>query len=851
MIKRLNKFKCLFLFLFIFLAQSSFGQNKNKVSLLDILNNLEKKHEVRFSYATQDIVPIQLFAPPEDYTLIQSLSYLAEKTPFIFNQINERYITVVLKEAKSSFCGKVLDIKTGLPLSEANILVSNPRFSTTTNAQGYFYIAQEASNQTVTIQYLGFQPITIHIKALGADCLPIYLQPLTDILDEVLIKSLFVKGVNKQLDGAITLNTSNFGLLPGQIEDDVLQIVQALPGIESVDETISNINIRGGSHDENLILWDGIKMYQTGHFFGLISAFNPNLTKNVIIYKNGTPARYGEGVSGIIDMRSDDKLVQSISGGAGSNLINASAFLTIPISEKSQIQVSGRRAINDIFETPVYTSYSERIFQDTEIVNIQDSENSTRISANEDFNFYDFSSKLLWDISEKDNLQINFLTIDNTLDFTETLNESSSSKTSELRQQSMVGGVSWSHIWNDNIKTNALAYGTYYLLDAVNKDVFTTQEQRQENEVLETGIKLDASLKLSEKNTLKTGYQFSETGVANTQDVNLPRFRNYKKDVLRSHIAFAGLEYKPNGKNTVINGGVRVNYFTKFNKILVEPRISVHQTLGNGFAVETMGEFKSQTTSQRIDFESDFLGVEKRRWVLATDDDIPLIQSKQVSLGFIYTQDNWFINLEGFYKLVEGITASSQGFQNQYQFTRTTGSYKVKGAEFILNRKTKSFSSWISYTFLKNNYNFDSLSPVIFPNNLDIQHSVNLAGSYSIKNLKYALGFNWHSGKPYTIPLKDNEFITENGQEIIQYDTANAERLPDYLRTDLSAEYLWEINENVDAKFNFALLNLFSNDNTLNIHYALNSDENGDTQINKIEEVSLGFTPNFSFQVLF
>ncbi|HBY69254.1 MAG TPA: TonB-dependent receptor, partial [Flavobacteriaceae bacterium] len=147
------------------------------------------------------------------------------------------------------------------------------------------------------------------------------------------------------------------------------------------------------------MLWDDIKMYQSGHFFGLISAFNPDLTKQVSIYKNGTPPRFGESVSGVIDMRSKNTVTEDFSGGVGLNLINGSAFADIPLSDRASIQISGRHSLS-FLETPVYNTYSERIFQDTEITNIENLENETEINADEDFNFYDFSTKLLWDISE-------------------------------------------------------------------------------------------------------------------------------------------------------------------------------------------------------------------------------------------------------------------------------------------------------------------------------------------------------------------------------------------------------------------------------------------------------------------
>ena len=129
-----------------------------------------------------------------------------------------------------------------------------------------------------------------------------------EYLEEVLITNYLTKGISLSNNGTVVIEQQEFGILPGLIEPDILQSIQSLPGIASINETVSNLNVRGGTHDQNLILWDGIKMYQSGHFFGLISAFNPYLTNNVEVIKNGSSAAYGDGVSSIINMRLDNSL---------------------------------------------------------------------------------------------------------------------------------------------------------------------------------------------------------------------------------------------------------------------------------------------------------------------------------------------------------------------------------------------------------------------------------------------------------------------------------------------------------------------------------------------------------------
>ena len=201
------------------------------------------------------------------------------------------------------------------------------------------------------------------------------------------------------------------------IEPDVLQSIQALPGVLSVDETVSNINIRGGTHDQNLILWEGIKMYQSGHFFGLISAFNPYTTKNVQVSKNGTRAKYGDGISGVIDMQLSNTIDNQFKAGAGFNLINADAYAKIPLSKKTELQLSTRRSITDFIATPTYNQYFKRIFQDSDLTNEDD--DSYSISSNEDFYFYDVTAKFLYDITENDRIRIHFLNVNNKLNYDE------------------------------------------------------------------------------------------------------------------------------------------------------------------------------------------------------------------------------------------------------------------------------------------------------------------------------------------------------------------------------------------------------------------------------------------------
>ena len=157
-----------------------------------------------------------------------------------------------------------------------------------------------------------------------------------------------------------------------------------------------------------------------------------------------------------------------------------------------------------------------------------------------------------------------------------------------------------------------------------------------------------------------------------------------------------------------------------FEELLFEPRLNLNVRVANYLRAEVLGEFKSQYTNQVIDLEQNFLGVEKRRWILSDEDQLPITKSKQGSIGLNYAKNSIYVGLEAFYKQVDGISTLTQGFQNENQFDGEIGSYEVKGLEFLVNKKGENYSTWLSYTYNKNDYTFEDIDPSSFPNNLDV-----------------------------------------------------------------------------------------------------------------------------------
>ena len=822
-----------------------------KVNLIGYLEELEREFNIKFSYVDQDLGQLQ-FSIPSTNSLPLILEELRKQTLLDITQLNDRYFAL----SKSKFvdiCAKVVDNFENSTIVSATVEVLGSNISQVTDMKGQFQITKVPRNANIAIKHLGFKTKYLSAEELAANnsCKTILLSPNYQQLDEVVVYQFLTTGITKEPDASIGLNTDKFGILPGLIEPDVLQTIQALPGIKSVDETVSDINVRGGTNDQNLVLWDGIKMYHSGHFFGLISAFNPYLIENVNIIKNGTSVQYGDGVSSVININTRNKISDSFVGGAGFNLLSGDVFGQLPLSKKISVQFSGRRSTTDFINTPTYNRFFDKVFQDSEVKENENSPNPENTVRDEDFYFYDFTGKLLYDINENQKARLSFINTNNHLKYTEKTGDGTAK--SLLDQTNLSFGGSLESKWTPRWSTHLNLYYTRYNLDSQNIPS-PSQQLYQSNQVLEKAIKLNTYYHLGQNLGWLNGYQLNEVGITNFTQVSQPSFKSNIKGVIMTHSLFSELDYKSKNEKFHARGGLRLNYiknlktFKTFDEVILEPRLNMNYALTDGFKAELLGEFKSQTTNQIIDLEQNFLGIEKRRWMLSDNDVLPITKSKQISLGLNYDKNTLYVGVEGFYKKVDGISTATQGFQNQDQFSGEIGKYDVSGIEFLINKKTATYSTWLSYAYNTNNYTFENITPQQFPNNLDIRHTLTFAGTYTYKGFRMGLGANYHTGRPYTKPQEGNNAIIRNVfPNQINYMEPNSSRLPAYLRADASFIYNFKMGQGIRSSVGASVLNLLNKKNILNIYYRINEEN----EIETIERVSLGITPNFSFRMSF
>ncbi len=178
----------------------------------------------------------------------------------------KQYILVLLLSFSFSFCAFSQETESRMSLSEILPILEQRykvQFNYAEDAVSGILVKppQETLSLQEALNYLEIQTDFSYQLTDDNMVLVIMNEAAFDLqkLSEVVVSGYIVKGINKLSNGSFEIKVSEFDILPGLVETDVLQAVQAFPGIQSINETVSNINIRGGSHDQNLILWDDIK----------------------------------------------------------------------------------------------------------------------------------------------------------------------------------------------------------------------------------------------------------------------------------------------------------------------------------------------------------------------------------------------------------------------------------------------------------------------------------------------------------------------------------------------------------------------------------------------------------------
>ncbi|MCZ4693454.1 DUF4974 domain-containing protein [Ancylomarina euxinus] len=844
--------KYLILFFFILITFPLLSQEKastfsfENASLKEVLNKLESQFDVRFSYR-DDIASQYTFSfEISEASLDVIIAKLQQESHLVFEKISSRYI--IVKDSDTArfitIKGRLVDKVTQTPLWGGTIINRSQNRGCISDEEGYFELTKNASVDTILIQYIGFASIKFCANIISNN-LPIKaeLYESHEQLNEVLIDQIS-DGTGNNYNGSIILSADDIKSVTASPDPDVFETLQLLPGVISPSESNSDLHIRGGTPDQNLILWNGITIYHNSHFFGMISALNPHQISDVKIFRSGASAQYGNRISGVIDMRSDRRLQEQVTGSLGANFNYMDALLKLPIKkDKVGVSLSFRRSYNDFIKTPSFNHYSDRVFQNT-IISENKAFDSEYTKTNTDFYFKDLSLNTTISFSDDHKLYVNYLYSINDLDYSFSIDDYYKSE-DRLKISNQGLSLISEGRWSRNVRHSIKGEFAYYDLDYSYQGEIENGEKSKNiktNTIKELGLDAEVQIRLGPWSKLRTGLQMtSQTvdyffqSVADSSDYN---YNDKNKGDENSFAFYSELQFNRR-KDFYINLGLRFNYLTSTEEVFFEPRLYAKLKLAKPLYFKLAASIKNQNISQILEFQTSDFGLENQVWGLADNLNIPILKSKQISGGLEWEKDGVNIGLETYFKQDEGLTSVSKAFVNKNVFY-AEGKSKTWGFDALCRKRGQNYNSLLSYSLIKTNYRFPDLNEGrTFRGNFDIRHALAAAFTYHWQFFEFSLNWKWRTGKPYT---PANSIDPESG--LINYDEMNSQRISNYHRLDFSSAYKFSLSNSSkrQLKLGFSLQNVYDKKNVLDRSYMIYYDET--YQMNEIKSYSLGITPN-------
>ncbi len=674
-----------------------------------------------------------------------------------------------------------------------------------------------------------------------------------ELLKKVVVKSYIARGISKNKDNSFTIIPHKLSILPGLTEPDVLKTIQQLPGVKSPNETATGLHVRGGGADQNLVQWDGIKMYQSGHLFGMISGFNPNIKQKINFYNKGTNPRFGGSVASVIDIKTDSKIPTKLKLGLGVNALSLDTYINAPIvKNKLSIQLSGRRSFTDLYRSPTFVKYSQKVFQHTK-PNKSNKETREVENTTNSFFYQDYNAKLNYHPSNNSYFYLSAIYIDSNLDNNIEDTDLQILSNDKLDVSNIGYSFNWKYKWNSKFSHEIKSHYSLYKLDYNNtkKDVEKSLELfNKKNRILDSGIGFETNYLINTNTTITAGYQLSGNDVQHlfsSGNEALSLVLDSKEDYINTHSFYTTYQYNRENKINLL-GGFRYNFFSNRQEAGFEPRLLINLSLTKHLEATVSTEVKSQTINQIKETVISDLGLENQVWILSDNKNFPILKSKQYTAGLTYKKNRLTIDLDAYYKHLDGMTSLSLGFLNNIDpksFHR--GETYSKGIDLYIKKDINKLAIWGTYSFNTIDNRFESINDnKLFSSSSEIKNSFNISTAYRYRKFKLALGWYWYEGKPYTDAV---EAYNDEGVPYWKYKEVNSMQMPNYHRLDLSAMYHFNISKKngIKAKTGFALYNLYNKDNILSVEYHASTVPGGN--LSRVERHSLQFTPNIFFRI--
>ncbi|MEL7338988.1 MAG: TonB-dependent receptor, partial [Bacteroidota bacterium] len=857
-------------------AQSSttYQGHYQKTPLLQILTEWENAHQLYFSYSPDDVANVQISTNINTPDLSSALSQLLRDTDLDFSVRQGRFVSL-FPSPWQDICLQLIDSTINEPVSYASAFLPSHNWRGLSDEQGYLRFSVRAKQQgIITITHLGYQNCQFSLSTLPkGPCLTRYLQPKPTEVQTVVISEYLTEGISYE-QGAIQLDPDRIEAMPGLTEPDVFRMIQALPGINAPAETAMGLYVRGGSPDQTLLYVDDIPLYQSGHFFDMISSINPFAIDAASVYRGQYGVQENGGVSGLVKVSQAEQIPQKTQYGALLNLTQLGLDADIVLQkERASLHLSARRSFTDFITTYTFRRFAERVFQETPIGDRREDDELQK--ENDIYRFQDASLKLLLQPSPQHKISLSAIVGANKLDFVGEYVEDSVTISDELQTQSVGLSLDWQANFRPQYQlTHTLSYSDYrssYGFDFLEQaGGIRLSSLQKENAIQDFRFLQLHEIQHRPGFTSSFGYEARwQKSLFEIQERSpWGSYDEYEEPLALSHAFFTQHQWQWREK-WFLQTGLRLTYHGGMSDWFLAPRLDLHYRLRPWLTLKANAGRFHQFIAQLEEFtlDDDVSGLESQIWVVAEADNFPQIQSDQFALGVVINHEGWLFDLELYHKQVDNLNSYSRAFGAQsilgQEFDYVVGSMQSIGMDVLLKKRWEQHLSWVSYSLSRILYDFPELEERPFFAPQDQRHILTLNHSWSLKKWQFAASWLFRSGRPFTPRVGDItevELEEEEEDEVWyrvrpQYGAFNSERLPAYHRLDLTILYPLQLKKTprLQGQVALSLQNLYNRDNIHTISYFTTYYEEQDPEPPEssieVQKSLLLFIPNLSLRL--
>ena len=760
--------------------------------------------------------------------MLKSLSF----TLFLFISIT------VFAQEKFTLSGNIKDASDGEDLVGVTILVKElPGVGTVANLYGFYSITLPKGKYTIQYKYLGYK--TIEFVADLSKNIKNNIQLVSGSTDLNVVEIIAEKenqNIRSNEMGVEKISIKDVSSIPVLFgENDVMKVLQLLPGVKSAGEGSSGFFVRGGNSDQNLILLDEAPVYNASHLLGFFSVFNPDAIKDLTLYKGGIPAQFAGRLSSVVDIKMKEGNSKKFKAIGGVGILSSRLTLEGPIvKDKSSFIISGRRTYFDMF---------------LKLSNDEDKKNTILY-------FYDFNIKANYQFSDKDRLFISGYFGRDNFGFANRFNFNYGNATATVR---------WNHLYNDKLFSNTSFIYSYYNY----KIDITAAGFSINSQIQDFTLKQDVDFFWNGNNKLKfgasaihhtfypgeissTGESVSDSKIENRYGIESGLYVSNEQKFNESWSATYGVRYSNftqigPGEFYTYNAQGKVTDTTvyKENNVVVtyhgiEPRLSLNYVLNESTSIKT----SYNRMYQYLHLLSNSSGGNPTDTWLSSSNNVKPEIADQVALGYFknFKNNTYEFSVETYYKAMQNTidyrTGAEITLNPKVEGELLYGKGRAYGLEFYLKRKKGVFTGWISYTLARTEVQYDKINKgAWYPAKQDRTHDLSFVAMYDIsERLKISSTFVFYTGNAVTFPT--GKYVID-GQTINLYSDRNGSRFPNYHRLDLGLtlegkNYKMVTNpetglkekkdRRIHSSWNFSIYNVYARENPYSYSFRENEE---------------------------